>query len=81
LNTVALDGSERKTIMEFSDLTEEQKAKARECKSVEDILELAKSEGIELSDEQLEAISGGSWCATDCWDKCLVYGSCSWLAI
>ena len=28
---------------------------------------LAKQEGIELSDEQIESISGGDW---SCWDDC-----------
>ncbi len=41
-------------------LTEEQIEKARACKSGEEILMLAKQEGIELTDEQLEAISGGA---------------------
>ena len=40
-------------------LTEEQIKKARECKTVDEILALAKAEGIELNDEQLEAINGG----------------------
>jgi len=44
--------------MEFKDLTEEQKAKFN-GKTPEQIIELAKEEGIELSDEQLESISGG----------------------
>ena len=43
-------------------LTEEQIAKVNECKSSEEILALAKAEGIELTDEQLEAVSGG-WCS------------------
>ena len=46
--------------MEFKDLTEEQKAEVRACKSPEEILELAKDEGYELSDEELESISGGA---------------------
>ena len=46
--------------MDFENLTEEQKAKARECKSAEELLELAQAEDIELSDEQLEAVAGGS---------------------
>ena len=45
--------------MKFNDLTEEQKAKALACKTPEDILELAKAEGYDLSDEELEAIQGG----------------------
>ena len=40
-------------------LTEEQIAKVKACKNQEELLKLAKEEGIELSDEQLEAVSGG----------------------
>ena len=40
-------------------LTEEQKAKVRGCKNQEELLKLAKEEGIELTEEQLEAVSGG----------------------
>ena len=40
-------------------LTEEQIKKVKECKSSEEILDLAKAEGVQLSDEQLEAVSGG----------------------
>lgn len=40
-------------------LTEEQIAKARECKSEEELLELARKEGVKLTEEQLESISGG----------------------
>lgn len=50
-------------------LTEEQIEKMRACKSQEEILALAKEEGVELTEEQLEAVSGGScngtipaWC-------------------
>ena len=43
-------------------LTEEQIAKVKACKSQEEMLALAKEEGIELTDEQLEAISGGGTC-------------------
>ncbi|MBQ9042510.1 MAG: Nif11-like leader peptide family natural product precursor [Eggerthellaceae bacterium] len=45
--------------MNFEDLTEEQKAKAKVAKTPEEILALAKEEGYELSDEDLEAVSGG----------------------
>ena len=48
--------------MEFKDLTPEQQAKARACKTPEELLALAKAEGYELSDEELEAVAGGmSW--------------------
>ena len=40
-------------------LTEEQIAKVKACKNQEEVLALAKEEGIELSDEQLEAVNGG----------------------
>ena len=46
--------------MKFSDLTPEQQEKARACKTPEDMLALAKAEGYELSDEDLEAVSGGN---------------------
>lgn len=47
-------------------LTEEQIAKIKACKNQEEVLKLAKEEGVELTDEQLEAVSGGS-CDTPCW--------------
>ena len=40
-------------------LSEEQIEKVLNCKSVDEILAVAKAEGVELTDEQLEAISGG----------------------
>lgn len=40
-------------------LTKEQIEKARECNNTEELLELAKAEGVELDDEQLKAITGG----------------------
>ena len=57
--------------MKFEDLTPEQQAKAKACKTPEDILALAKEEGFELSDEQLQEVSGGGadWvCLTFCYD-------------
>ena len=40
-------------------LSEEQIAKVKACKNNEELLAVAKEEGIELTDEQLEAVSGG----------------------
>lgn len=51
--------------MEFKDLTEEQKAKARMCKTPAEMLALAKEEGYELSDDELDAVSGGAK-----WNEC-----------
>ena len=54
-------------------LSEEQIAKIKACKSQEEMLELAKQEGIELTDEQLEAVSGGS-----CDNTVLVCSQCKY---
>ena len=52
-------------------LTEEQIAKVKQCKNHEELLALAKQEGIELTDEQLQTISGGGVCSvvSDIGDK------------
>ena len=58
----------------FERMTREQRKKACACKSKEEFLAFAKKERIELSDDQLEAISGGGhWSdrATD-WARDLV---------
>ena len=46
-------------------LTEEQKKKVEAAQSPEELLALAKEAGYELSQGQLEAISGGGWCVSD----------------
>ena len=54
------------------DISSELKEKILACKTPEDILALAKEEGYELSDEELDGISGG-WCLTnqkECPDRC-----------
>ena len=43
-------------------LSEEQIKKVEACKNSDEILNLAKAEGMELTDEQLEAVSGGGGC-------------------
>lgn len=48
--------------MNFEDLTPEQQEKARACKTPEEMLELAKAAGYELSDAELDGIAGGAWC-------------------
>ncbi len=40
-------------------LSKEQIEKVRACKNSEDLLALAKAEGVELTDEQLTAVNGG----------------------
>ena len=45
-------------------LSKEQIAKAKDCKNQEELLALAKSEGIQLTDEQLAAVSGGGLCVS-----------------
>ena len=40
-------------------LTKEQIAKVKACKNSEELLALAKAEGIELNEEQLVAVNGG----------------------
>lgn len=46
-------------------LTEEQIEKIKSCKNNDEILRIAKDEGITLTDEQLEAVSGGCGSDTD----------------
>ena len=44
----------------WDSLTDEQKAKAKECKTADELLKLAGEEGIELPDELLDAAAGGA---------------------
>ena len=45
-------------------LTREQLEKVKACKNSEELLALAKQEGIELTDDQLSAVSGGCHTST-----------------
>ena len=40
-------------------LAEDQIDKVRDCANLSDLLQLAEDEGVELNDEQLDAVSGG----------------------
>ena len=51
-------------------LTEEQIVKVKACKNQDELLALAKKEGIELTDEQLAAVSGGGCFSSNKCPKC-----------
>ena len=51
--------------MNFQDLSPELKEKARACETAEELAALAAESGVELTKEELEEVSGGSW-ATEC---------------
>jgi len=56
--------------MEFENISPELKAKAMACKTPEELLALAREAGVELSDEQLSAVSGGGWrCEEQDWSS------------
>ena len=56
----------------FDGLSDDLKKKATECHTSEELMELAKTEGIDLTDEQLDAISGGfEWICDE--DTCEEY--------
>ena len=52
--------------MDFENLTPEQKEKIKACTSPEEMLELAREEGYELTDEQLAGIAGGGFWSDPC---------------
>ncbi|MBR3315474.1 MAG: hypothetical protein IKG18_15205 [Atopobiaceae bacterium] len=56
--------------MEFDELNEDLKERAKACKTPEEMLALAKDEGMVLSDEDLEQIAGGKgkWAHEECRD-------------
>lgn len=56
--------------MNYADIPDSLKERAQACKSPEELLALAKEEGYELSDADLEAVSGG-----DTWDPDLNCGN------
>ena len=59
--------------MNFEDLTPEQQEKARACKTPEEVLALAKQEGYEPSEAELDGIAGGAW--KGCHDRDWVGGT------
>lgn len=56
--------------MKLEDLSPELREKAMKCTTSEELLALAKAEGMELSEEDLEAVSGG-------WGTCPENNYCS----
>lgn len=60
--------------MDPNSLTEAQKSRLRACKSADELRALAEEQGIELSDAQLEAVSGGvPVVLSEDYKRCLVY--------
>ena len=53
--------------MNLKDLTPGQIERAKACEDVDDLMQLAREEGIELSDEELDGLSGAfKWnCCSD----------------
>ena len=78
----------------FSRLTDEQNKAVEAARSPEELLAVAQKTGYQLSEEQLQAVSGDSWCSDHCSsycpdfcgkdssgvDKCQ-YGSCDTLCL
>ena len=50
--------------MKLEDLAPELQEKAKACNTPEEMLALAKEEGYELTDEDLQGIAGGDWGGT-----------------
>lgn len=55
-----------------SKLSEEAKAKLKGCETPEELVALAQEEGYELSDEQIDQVSGGEW-----YSHCDTYETCT----
>ena len=53
--------------MNYNDLTPEQRKRAAECNTAEELFALAKEEGVEIPDDDLESIAGGRvWGTPNC---------------
>lgn len=55
-----------------NNLTDETMAKLKGCETPEELIALAQEEGYELSDEQLDQVSGGEW-----YSHCDTYVTCT----
>ena len=56
--------------MNFEDVPEDIRERAKACKTPEELLALVAEEGFELTDEELDAINGGVLFADCTWDDC-----------
>lgn len=61
--------------MDFKDMdiSPELREKAKACTSPEELLALAKKEGYKLSEEEMEAVSGGR----SMWSSCHIHNGCA----
>lgn len=66
---IASKGAEMSLESIYEGLTEEQKQMAKECKTPGEMLALTSKLGVELTDEELDAISAESAWSNDC-DYC-----------
>ena len=59
----------------YDSLTDEQKAKAKACKTMDELTALAAKEGVELPDEVLDTVAGGYKTTWDkmCPEHCVEY--------
>ena len=57
--------------MDFEELNPELQEKLKAAKTIEELAELAKAEGVDLSEDQLRAVSGGM--GPNQGDKCWPY--------
>ena len=53
----------------FDKLTDEQKARVKNCRNMDEMIALANSENYELSDDVLDSLAGG-----DCGSECPEHG-------
>lgn len=60
----------------YDNLSDELKEKAKQCKTMDELMELAGKEGIELPDEVVDAVAGGGCRCDDCRTYCPDDGYC-----
>lgn len=60
----------------YDNLSDELKEKAKQCKTMDELMEFAGKEGLELPDEVLDAVAGGCGCSSDCYYLSCPHGYC-----